>query len=63
MEENFIIEEAEEDDSDEEDEEQTTDQEFLVRYALTLETKGTTAANNRPAKNGEGNIDIKKKNS
>jgi hypothetical protein len=35
-----------ESDSDEEEEEQVTEQEALVRYALTLDVIGTAAANN-----------------
>ncbi len=52
-----------ESDSNEEEEEQVTEQEALVRYALTLDVVGTAAANNRPARNGEGNIKIEKKTS
>jgi hypothetical protein len=59
--ENNIIEEGEENDSDEEDEEQITEQEALIRYALTLDTKGTAAVNNRPARNGEGNVEMRSK--
>jgi hypothetical protein len=45
-EENFIIEGEVDSESDEEDEEQITEQEALVRYALTLDIAGTAAANN-----------------
>ncbi len=60
-EQNFIIEEAEDNDSSEEAEEEITEQEALVRYALTLDTEGTANANNRPARNGEGKVEIVKK--
>jgi hypothetical protein len=37
------------------------EQEALVGYALTLDVDGTAAANNQPARHGEGNIEIGEK--
>jgi hypothetical protein len=51
-----------ESDSNEEEEEQIPQEEALIRYALTLDVPGTAAANNRPARAGEGNVEINEKN-
>jgi hypothetical protein len=57
----FEEEEADDSDSDEEDVEQITEKEALIRYALTLDVTGTAEANNRPKRDGGGNITINRK--